>query len=104
MLNVAAGEQAGSRQGTDFVSELDTLTDLSGQGILTAEEFQTKRFALVSRVFEQAPHADFISQLSTLADLSTQGFLTDEEFQTKKKELVRRMLNQSSDAGVLASD
>jgi len=103
MLNAAAGDQAGSGQDTDFVSQLAALTDLSAQGLLTEEEFRTKRLALVSRVFEQAPHATFISQLSTLADLSTQGFLTDEEFQTRKKALVHRMLNQPSDAGVLAS-
>jgi cytochrome c-type biogenesis protein CcmH/NrfG len=104
MLNVASGDQADGGQDTDFVSQLAALTDLSAQGLLTEEEFRTKRLALVSRVFEQAPHATFISQLSTLADLSTQGFLTDEEFQTRKKELVHQMLNQSSDAGVLASD
>ena len=103
LLNAAAGHQAGRSQDTDFVSQLGGLTDLSAKGLLTAEEFRTKRLALVSRVLEQAPHADFISQLGTLADLSTQGFLTDEEFQTRKKDLVHRMLNQPSDAGVLAS-
>ena len=104
MRTVAADEQAGSTRDTDFVSQLGALTDLSTQGLLTAEEFRTKRLALASRVLEQASHADFISQLGTLADLSTQDFLTDEEFQTQKKALVHRMLDQSSDDGVLAND
>lgn len=103
LLTLAAPEQAGSTEDTDFVSQLVALTDLSTQGLLTAEEFRTKRLALVSRVMKQTPHADFMSELGTLADLSTQGFLTDEEFQARKKELVHRMLDQSSDDGVLAS-
>ena len=103
LLAVADNEQAKSAQDTDFVSQLGALTSLSTQ--LTADDFQTRRLELVSRILEQASHGDLISQLGTLADLSTQGFLTDEEFQTKKKELVRRMLDQSSDDDVvLASD
>ena len=102
-LLAMADEQAGSTRDTDFVSQLDALADLFAQGVLTAEEFRTKRLALVSRVLEQAPSADLISQLATLADLSTQNFLTDEEFQTRKKELVRQMLDQpSDDEGVIA--
>jgi hypothetical protein len=104
LLTLATTEQAGSTESTDFVSQLGALTDLSTQGVLTAEEFRTKRLALVARMLEQTPHADFMSQLGTLADLSTQGFLTDEEFQVRKKELVHRMLDQSSDDGVLASN
>jgi hypothetical protein len=98
-----ADKQAGSTDDTDFVSQLDALADLSAQGVLTAEEFRTKRLALASRVLEQTPNADLISQLATLADLSTQDFLTDEEFQARKKELVRRILDQpSDDDGALA--
>ncbi len=105
MQAVAEKEQAACAQDTDFVSQLDALTSLSTQGLLTADDFQTRRLELVSRILEQAPHADFMSRLGTLADLSTQGFLTDEEFQTRKKELVRRMLDQSSDDdAVLASN
>ena len=105
MRALAAKEQAASARDTDFVSQLGALTDLSTQGLLTAEEFRTKRLELVSRILEQASHADLMSQLGTLADLSTQDFLTDEEFQTKKKELVDRMLDRSSDDDVvLASD
>jgi hypothetical protein len=103
LLTLEAAEQAGSTESTDFVSQLGALTDLSAQGLLTAEEFRTKRLALVARILEQTPHADFMSRLGTLADLSTQGFLTDEEFQVRKKELVHRMVDQSSDDGVLAS-
>lgn len=105
LRTLAAKDQAASARDTDFVSQLGALTNLSTQGLLTAEDFQTRRLELVSRILEQASHADFISQLGTLADLSTQDFLTDEEFQTKKKELVRRMLDQSSDDDVaLASN
>ena len=105
LRTVAADERTKSTQDTDFVSQLGALTDLSAQGLLTAEEFRTKRLAIVSRILEQASHADLISQLATLADLSTQDFLTDEEFQTRKKELVHRMLDQSSDDdAVLASN
>lgn len=103
LMTLAAAGQTGSTEDTDFASQLVALTDLSTQGLLTAEEFKTKRLALAARVLEQTPHADFMSQLGTLADLSTQGFLTDEEFQARKKELVHRMLDQSSDDGVLAS-
>lgn len=92
----AADGQAGSTPGSDLVSQLGALTDLSTQGLLTAEEFQTKRLELVSRILEPASHADFMSQLGTLADLSTQDLLTEEEFQARKKELVHRMLEQSS--------
>ena len=103
LLAVADNEQAKSAQDTDFVSQLGALTSLSTQ--LTADDFQTRRLELVSRILEQASHADLMSQLGTLADLSAQDFLTDEEFQTKKKELVHRMLDQSSDDDVvLASD
>ena len=101
MLAVAANEQAAGAQAADFVSQLGALTNLSRQGLLTAEEFQTRRLELVSRILEQASRGDFMFQLGTLADLSTQDFLTDEEFQTKKKELVHRMLDQSSDDDVI---
>ena len=97
MRALAEKEQAASAQDTDFVSQLDALTSLSTQELLTADDFQARRLELVSRILEQASHGDFMSRLGTLADLSTQGFLTDEEFQTRKKELVRRMLDQSSD-------
>ena len=99
-----ADEQAGSIHGTDLMSQLGALADLSTRGLLTAEEFRTKRLELVSRILEEASHSDFMFQLGILADLSTQDFLTDEEFQTKKKALVRRMLDESSDGGVLASN
>ena len=105
ILAATENEQAKSAQDTGFVSQLGALRSLSTQGLLTADDFQTRRLELVSRILEQASHGDLISQLGTLADLSTQGFLTDEEFQTRKKELVRRMLDQSSDDDVvLASD
>lgn len=97
MRAVAADEQAQSTKDTDFVSQLAALAESSKQGLLTAEEFRSKRLELVSRVLEQASQTDLMSQLGILADLSTQNFLTDEEFQTRKKELVRRMLAQPSD-------
>ncbi len=101
MRAVAENEQAKSAQDTDFVSQLGALTSLSTQGLLTVDDFQTRRLELVSRILEQASHGDLMSRLGTLADLSTQGFLTDEEFQTKKKALVHRMLDQSSDDEVV---
>ena len=101
MQAIEENEQAKSVQDTDFVSQLGALTSLSTQGLLTADDFQTRRLELVSRILEQASHGDLISQLGSLADLSTQGFLSDEEFQTRKKELVRRMLDQSSDDDVV---
>ena len=105
LRTVETEERAESAKETDFVSQLAALTELSAQGLLTTEEFRTKRLALVSRILEQASHADLMSQLATLADLSTQDFLTEEEFQTRKKELVHRMLDQSSDDdAVLASN
>ena len=101
----AANGQAGSIQGTDLLSQLGALTDLSKQGLLAAEELRTNKLELVSRILEETSPADFMSQLSTLADLSSQGLLTEEEFQAKKKELVRQMLDQSShDDDVLASN
>jgi hypothetical protein len=113
LLAVAAGTEHGGGPGasrggarsraqsasddSDFVSQLDALTDQSTRGLVTADEFRTQRLALAARVLEQAPQPDFISQLGALADLSTQGFLTDDEFQARKKELVRRMLEEPSD-------
>ncbi len=101
LLAVASGEQSdGTNDGshdTDFVSQLNALTDKSNRGLLTADEFRTHRLALASKALQQAPQGELISQLGSLADLSTQGFLTSEEFQARKKELVRRMLEESSD-------
>ena len=102
-LATAANEQAGSIQELDLMSQLGALTDLSTQGLLAPEDFQTQKRELVSRILEQASHEDLMSQLGTLADLSTQDLLTDEEFRAKKKALVRRMLDEPShDDDVLA--
>ena len=103
-MRAAVDEQADSTDGTDLMSQLAALADLSTQGLLTAEEFRTKRLQLVSRILDEASHSDLMAQLGILADLSAQDFLTDEEFQTRKRALVQRMLNESSDAGVLASN
>ena len=101
----AANREADSIQGTDLISQLGALTDLSTQGLLTAEERRTNKLELVSRILEETSHAGLMSQLSTLADLFTQDLLTEKEFQAKKKELVHRMLDQSShDDDVLASN
>ena len=100
----AVHEQAGAADDTDFVSQLGALTQRSAQGLVTEEDFRTKRLALVSRVMEQASDADLISQLGTLADLSTQDFLTDEEFQTRKRALVHRMMEQPDDDVALAGN
>lgn len=92
----AATVPADDTSGTDWVAQGGALRDLSAQGLLTAEEYQTRRLALVARVLERASHGDSISQLATLADLSTQHLLTDDEFMEKKKTLVRRMIEQPS--------
>ena len=92
------GAGSGSTADADFGAQLETLTEQSSRGQLSADEFRTQRLALAERVLEQTPQTDFMTRLNTLADLSTQGFLTDEEFQAWKKDLTRRMLEESSDA------
>ena len=50
----AAGGQSLDIQGTDLISQLGALADRYSQGLVTEEEFQAKKKALVHRMLEQS--------------------------------------------------
>jgi len=75
-------------KGRPMAERLATLNELKSRGLITDEEYRTKKVELLK---EKLPGGSLGDQLAALNELKSKGLITEEEYRAKRLELLNEL-------------